>query len=159
MDVKEILDPSPEFHGKESPPPVKISVDSYPLSTHLGKGIILGIESEFICAVNFVYFKFATRVGFVSHDKELISHANAFVSQTHLFISHILRHLLSFSQPGRAMEIARHYETLSYFSHALELLLHDVLDDEADSKPDPAGRLSVHSTFASSDLLCRGSLA
>jgi hypothetical protein len=35
------------------------------------------------------------------------------------------------------VELARNYESLAYFPHALEVLLHDVLDDEADSAPDP----------------------
>lgn len=33
------------------------------------------------------------------------------------------------------MELARNYEVLAYFPHALEVLLHDVLDDEADTSP------------------------
>lgn len=35
------------------------------------------------------------------------------------------------------MELARNYESLAYFDHALEVLLHDVLDDEADNPPEP----------------------
>lgn len=58
--------------------------------------------------------------------------------QTHLFINHILRDHLANHRPGAAVELAVGYEKLAYFGHALEVLLHDVLDDEADNAPDPA---------------------
>jgi len=32
-----------------------------------------------------------------------------------------------------AYEFAKHYQDLGYFGHALEILLHNVLEDEADS--------------------------
>ena len=46
------------------------------------------------------------------------------------------------AQPEAALELATHFETLTYFPHALEVLLHDVLDEEADSQPDPDGKRS-----------------
>lgn len=63
-DVQEILEAPHGEGGKEIPVPVKIGVDFYPMSTLLGKGIILGIESELVQRrdINFSYFKFATRV-------------------------------------------------------------------------------------------------
>lgn len=41
------------------------------------------------------------------------------------------------------MELAVGYEKLTYFGHALEILLHDVLDDEADNAPEPEGKLPL----------------
>lgn len=55
-----------------------------------------------------------------------------------MFINHILRDHLANNRPGAAVELAVGYEKLTYFGHALEVLLHDVLDDEADNAPDPA---------------------
>ncbi|KAH0607581.1 uncharacterized protein H6S33_002615 [Morchella sextelata] len=117
--VQDILDAPHGDGGKEIPLPVRISVDFYPMSTLLGKGIILGIESELVQRkdVNFSYFKFATR--------------------THLFINHLLRDHLANHRPDAAVELAVGYEKLTYFGHALEILLHDVLDDEADNAPEP----------------------
>lgn len=39
--------------------------------------------------------------------------------------------------PNDALVLAQSYQTLEYFSHALEILLHHVLDDEADTEPKP----------------------
>lgn len=58
-----------------------------------------------------------------------------YVSQTHLFIHHVLRFHLSRSQTREAVVFASHYQHLVYFAHALEILLHAVLEDEADSLP------------------------
>ncbi|KAF8542696.1 RIC1-domain-containing protein [Trichophaea hybrida] len=117
IDVKDILESGE--NGRELPSPVKVPVDFYPLSTLVNRGIILGIESELVQRrdVGFSHFKFSTR--------------------THLFITYILRHLLSCHQPDAAVELARNYEALVYFPHALEVLLHDVLDEEADTSPKP----------------------
>ncbi|PTD11892.1 Casein kinase II subunit beta-2 [Fusarium culmorum] len=61
-DISEVLDATGE-NGKESPSPVSIPVDFYPLSILLEKGIILGVESDLVQRrdVNFSYFHFAIR--------------------------------------------------------------------------------------------------
>jgi len=61
--------------------------------------------------------------------------------QTHLFFQHLLRHHLTNRDEAAALGLARLFESVSYFEHALEVLLHVVLDDEADSQPDPEGIL------------------
>lgn len=53
--------------------------------------------------------------------------------QTHLFIPHILRFHLNQNQKREAVLFASHYQSLVYFSHALEILLHEVLEDEVDA--------------------------
>lgn len=53
--------------------------------------------------------------------------------QTQLFLPHILRKCLSDLDPAAASVLALRYQDLPYFSHALELLLHMVLDDEVDA--------------------------
>lgn len=52
--------------------------------------------------------------------------------QTHLFLHHILRFHLDRSQSREAVLFASQYSHLIYFPHALEVLLHDVLEDEVD---------------------------
>lgn len=49
-----------------------------------------------------------------------------------------MRFHLSANQSGEALRLAQQYEHLEYFAHALEVLLHHVLDEEADANPTPA---------------------
>lgn len=55
--------------------------------------------------------------------------------QTHLFLHHVLRFHLTKNQGKEAVVFASHYQHLVYFAHALEILLHAVLEDEADARP------------------------
>lgn len=57
------------------------------------------------------------------------------ITQTHLFIHHILRFHLSKREMTEAVRFATYYASLVYFAHSLEVLLHAVLEDEADSNP------------------------
>ncbi|KAK6539739.1 hypothetical protein TWF694_009939 [Orbilia ellipsospora] len=116
MDVKDLLAGSVE--SKELPPAVKVPVDFYPLSILLSKGIISGVEVEIVERrdVAFSFFRLGSR--------------------THLFFNHLLRHHLQNRDEAAAIGLAKQYEGVSYFEHALEVLLHDVLDDEADTQPE-----------------------
>ena len=58
--------------------------------------------------------------------------------QTSLFIPDVLRHLLSQYDSPAATHLSHRYQKLPYFPHALEILLHKVLDDEVESKPSQA---------------------
>lgn len=50
-----------------------------------------------------------------------------------MFLPSILRHYLAIQDFLSALNLAYHYQHLSYFPHALEVLLHTVLDEEVDS--------------------------
>jgi hypothetical protein len=55
--------------------------------------------------------------------------------QTHLFLPALLRqHLAQYNSPA-ALHLSHHYQHLLYFPHALEILLHEVLDEEVDTSP------------------------
>ena len=69
------------------------------------------------------------------------------VRKTQLFLPPILRHYLAISESTSALSICHHYQRLSYFSHALEVLLHTVLDDEVDSQP-PRGQALLPSVLS-----------
>ena len=55
--------------------------------------------------------------------------------QTQLFLPYIIRRHLSHFDSAAASSLAHRYQQLPYFSHALEILLHTVLDDEVDEAP------------------------
>ncbi|KAB5580807.1 RIC1-domain-containing protein [Coniochaeta sp. 2T2.1] len=110
---------SGENHARELPKTVSIPVDFYPLSTLLGKATILGVEADLVQRrdINFSFFRFSIR--------------------THLFLPEILRHHLTANQPLSALRLAQTYQNLEYFAHALEILLHHVLDEEVDAPTPP----------------------
>lgn len=53
--------------------------------------------------------------------------------QTHLFLHHILHVHLDNGQIKEAVAFASHYQNLVFFAHALEILLHSVVEDDATS--------------------------
>jgi RAB6A-GEF complex partner protein 1 len=59
-------------------------------------------------------------------------------NQTQLFIPQILHHHLSNFNSPSALYLCHEYSHLAYFSHALEILLHDILDHEVDNPPSPS---------------------
>ncbi|KAI8327314.1 RIC1-domain-containing protein [Blakeslea trispora] len=92
---------------------IYIPLDFYPLSILLDKGIIIGIEQNisYKDSLGFVFFKMSPKM--------------------HLFLHHILRYLLQRRLEEDAVAFARAYEKFVYFGHALEILLHTVLEEEA----------------------------
>ncbi|KAG9048798.1 hypothetical protein FS837_012000 [Tulasnella sp. UAMH 9824] len=97
---------------------VFIPLDFYPLSVLMDKGIIIGVEHEALTrgSLPFAMFKI--------------------FSSTHLFVHHVLRYHLTRGQIREAVLFASHYQGLVYFSHALEILLHTVVEAEADFEAD-----------------------
>ncbi|OHE90979.1 hypothetical protein CORC01_13723 [Colletotrichum orchidophilum] len=118
-DIQEVLQAASNETLRELPKTISVPLDFYPLSTLLGKGIILGIEADLIQRrdISFSFFRFAIR--------------------THLFLPDILRFLLTEGRTVDAVKLSDQYQNLEYFAHALEILLHKVLDKEVDSGPSP----------------------
>ncbi|KAL4774889.1 RIC1-domain-containing protein [Aspergillus nidulans var. acristatus] len=108
-DVQEVL------RREDVPKSIEVPLDFYPLSVLLNKGIVLGVEPETIQRrdVTFVVLKFAIR--------------------THLFLPYFLQHSLVHGDIPAAHSLCQHFSHLSYFPHALEILLHHVLDEEVDN--------------------------
>jgi len=92
---------------------VNIPLDFYPLSVLMDKGIIIGAEHEAATRKNlpFVMFRHAT--------------------SSHLFLHHILLYHLEAQQVLEAVSFAAHYQHLVFFAHALEILLHTVVESDA----------------------------
>ncbi|KAK8196793.1 WD40 repeat protein [Zalaria obscura] len=119
-DVIDVLTSAPAELGRELPLAVAVPTDFYPVSTVIDKGILIGVEADLVQRrdVELSYFKFTTR--------------------THLIVPPLLRHhLAQFDHPS-ALHLAHSYQKLPYFAYALEVLLHNVLDEEVDSPPDSA---------------------
>jgi RAB6A-GEF complex partner protein 1 len=69
-----------------------------------------------------------------------------------LFIPQVLQFHLSRFDSSAALHLANQYQHLEYFAHSLEILLHNVLDEEVDTAPPPEtallpGVLSFLSSF------------
>lgn len=116
------------------PAPLHIPLDFYPLSVLLNKGIVLGVESEMMQRrdVNFTSLKFAIRVR-LPHSQFILSH-HLILTQTHLFLPYFLQYSITNLGTPAALSLCRHFSHLSYFPHALEVLLHHVLDEEVDNE-------------------------
>ncbi|KAL1883885.1 hypothetical protein VTK73DRAFT_7673 [Phialemonium thermophilum] len=106
--------------SRELPPTISIPIDFYPLSILIDKATVLGVESDLVQRrdVCFSLFRFSIR--------------------THLFLPDILRNYLTANRTSEALSLARQYQNLEYFAHGLEILLHQVLDQEVDINPPPA---------------------
>ncbi|KAL1607671.1 WD40 repeat protein [Paraconiothyrium brasiliense] len=119
IDIQDVLRTVSAELGRELPAPVKIPVDFYPLASLINKAIIFGVESELVQRrdTSFAYLRFGTR--------------------THLFLPALLRHHLAQYNHPAALHLSHHYQHLLYFPHALEILLHEILDEEVDSQPVP----------------------
>ena len=131
-DIRDLLKATAIEGNKELPEPNSISVDFYPTSVAIDKAVVVGTESELLQRrdLQFAYWRYVMRV---SARYEGSIHAK--FSKTQLFLPSILRHYLAASDTTSALNLCHHYKDLSYFSHALELLLHTVLDEEVDSQP------------------------
>ncbi|KAK1232383.1 WD40 repeat protein [Marasmius sp. AFHP31] len=94
---------------------VAIPLEFYPLSVLMDKGIIIGAEHEVATRSNlsFAMFRHGT--------------------SSQLFLHSLLRYHLESSQLKEAVSFAINYQPLVYFSHALEVLLHTVVELECNS--------------------------
>ncbi|SNX83352.1 uncharacterized protein MEPE_02059 [Melanopsichium pennsylvanicum] len=103
----------PEYKTIESS--ASMPLDFYPLCVLLEKGIVLGVESEVSLrrSLDFALWRTGTN--------------------THLFLHQVLRNYLEKGLLEEAVFFAASYQDLVYFAHALEILLHAVLEDEADA--------------------------
>ena len=118
-DVEELLKSALTENDRDLPHPIAITTDFYPSSIALSRGVLVGIDADLVQRrdVHFAHFRVSIR--------------------TQLFLPSILRRYLSSFDSAAASGLSHRYQELPYFSHALEILLHTVLDDEVDIPPSP----------------------
>ena len=118
-DVQDVLACAPAELGRDLPPTVQVPIDFYPITAMVGKGIVSGLDADLVQRrdVNFSFFRHSSR--------------------TQLFLPPLLRYHLSEYNSPAALHLSHSYEHLPYFAHALEVLLHTILDAEVDHPPDP----------------------
>ncbi|KAH9947946.1 RIC1-domain-containing protein [Amylocystis lapponica] len=92
---------------------VNIPLNFYPLSVLMDKGIIIGAEHESATKASLAFTMFRH------------------VTSSHLFMHHILLFHLRNGQIREAVLFASHYQHLVFFAHALEILLHCVVEEDA----------------------------
>ena len=122
-DVEDLLRSTLTENDRDLPPPVTITTDFYPSSIALSRGVLVGIDADLVQRrdVQFAFFRLSIR--------------------TQLFLPQILRRYLTSFDSAAASSLSHRYQQLPYFPHALEILLHTVLDDEVDSPPSPEDAL------------------
>lgn len=129
-DVQDVLASAPAELGREVPASVRIALDFHPVSALITKGIMHGLDAEVVQRrdVAFSHFRHAAR--------------------TQLFLPELLRaELARFNSPA-ALHLAAAYGHLPYLPHALEILLHTVLDSEVDAPPWPPERAVLPAAVA-----------
>ena len=125
-DVQELLRSDVEEPTTNGVPLLTIPLDFYPLSILLSKGVVLGIESELLQRRHVAFSQ----------------HRSAIRSQ--LFIPYVLQQQLC-EEPVNmtaALALASQYQHLSYFPHAVEILLHTILDEEVEKGRSVNGKTS-----------------
>lgn len=103
----------------------------FSIAVLMDKGIIIGVEHETAIRSNlpFVMFRHTASVSFlVNETKKYLAKQSR--HQSHLFLQHILLYHLENNQVKEAVEFASHYKNLVFFAHALEVLLHTVVESD-----------------------------
>ena len=112
VDIEDLYHSISTDDDRELPHTVSIAMDFYPTSVILDKGILLGIDADLAQRRDsqFAFFRLSIR--------------------SQLFLPEVLRQYIADFDHSSASSLALRYQQLPYFSHALEILLHTVLDDQ-----------------------------
>lgn len=117
-DVHELISSASSEVSTSTATCVSIPVnDCYPLAPIITAGLVTGLETEIVQrrGADFAFARTTPR--------------------SHLFIPRILSHFLANYNEPAALHLTDSYRVLPYLSHALEVLLHDTLDDEVEAEP------------------------
>ena len=117
---------------------LEFDLEVYPVGFVSSLGIIVGISQQIIHAPNSLYYGFQMKLQVSDQirkkkkKKSTSLTTNFFIDakmQTHPFLYTILHHLIENGLQGRAYKIAKHFQSIPHFSHCLELLLFETLEE------------------------------
>ena len=103
----------PEITTKNTLAQVDLDVEFYPLLLRIDSGVVSGVR---------------THVGRTKNGLMLLN----MDTESYLFVHKILRYMLNDGRVTDAVNMARGYASLEYFSYMLEILLHEVLESKDD---------------------------
>ncbi|KAF2484451.1 RIC1-domain-containing protein [Neohortaea acidophila] len=117
LDTQDLVAHARTETGRDLPCTVQIPVDFYPLLPLVMSGIVHGLDADLVQRrdVDFSFSRLAPR--------------------TQLFLPQLLEHHLAQFNSSAALHVCEAFQHLPYFPHALEIMLHDVLDAAVDSPP------------------------
>ncbi|KAI9000222.1 RIC1-domain-containing protein [Gaertneriomyces semiglobifer] len=94
---------------------LRIDTDFYPLTVLMHRGIVAGVDQRITArnALNCALYRISLK--------------------THLFLPSFICYLLGRGEEDEAVLFAQHFSSFPYFSHSLEVLLHQILEKEAET--------------------------
>jgi hypothetical protein len=93
-------------------------LDFYPFVVLLDQGVLVGIKQQLSLNKTLEISQFGTEI------------------KTHLYVHLIIENFLARGQTMRALSFSKTYQNLSYFNHALEMMLHDALEHDSEKDLD-----------------------
>lgn len=100
------------------------------LAVLMDKGIFIGVEYEAATRTNLSFTMFRQVTSVRTQVECAFDETDRLTMQSHLFLYHVLLYHLMNGQVREAVLFASNYQHLVYFAHALEMTLHNVVEED-----------------------------
>jgi len=108
---------------------LEFNQEVYPTGFSVPLGVIVGLSQGISFDSSLKSLKFELRIKVLTSLVSIVSVQDIYPGiQTHPFLHSILLHLLERKNERQATIIAKSFSFIPYFSHSLELLLHELLE-------------------------------